>query len=105
MITEQSNVSDYTMLWAYVHVMIDGIVGLVLGVSVIMLFINRERWGIELGSMGLLVSLVAVNLVQFYINQFSTIIIAAYQYIVLQSLYFYDRKYVRKQRKHMPSSL
>lgn len=42
---------------------------------------------------------------QFYINQFSTIIIAAYQYIVLQSLYFYDRKYVRKQRKHMPSSL
>ncbi|MCW4048364.1 MAG: hypothetical protein NWE89_01375 [Candidatus Bathyarchaeota archaeon] len=92
-ISELPSSSEYNMMWASIHVFTDGLVGLILGLSGLLMLLNRERWGVELGSVGLLVSLVAVNLVLFYLNQFSTIITATYQFIVLQGLYYYQRKH------------
>ncbi len=83
--------SDYNIMWAMIQVVLDGFIGSILGLRALLLFIRREMWGVELGSIGLLISLVTVNIILFYIEQFSTIIIAAYQYIVLQRLYYYQR--------------
>jgi hypothetical protein len=84
--------SNYSTTWVMVQVVMDGVTGLVFGLSALLLFIGRERWGVELGSIALIVALVAVNLVLFYIEQFSTIFVAGFEYLVLQGLYYYQRK-------------
>jgi hypothetical protein len=83
-------------MWAKIHVFLDGLVGLVLSISGFLILFGRERWGIHLGSIGLLVALVGVNLVLFYLDQFSTIIIAIIQFCVLQGLYYFERQYIKK---------
>ncbi|MBD3207606.1 hypothetical protein GF319_14840 [Candidatus Bathyarchaeota archaeon] len=94
LVSELPGGSDYSLMWARIHVIIDGIVGLILGTSAILIMIGKNRWGSELGSLALLVSLVAVNFVLFYIQQFSSIAIAAYQYSVLQGLYYFERTFI-----------
>ena len=95
LMSELPSGSDYSLLWARIHVIIDGIVGMALGMSALLIIFGKSRWGSELGSLALLVSLVAVNFVLFYIQQFSSIAIAAYQYAVLQGLYYYERKFIK----------
>jgi hypothetical protein len=94
-VSELPESTDYNIMWARVHVLIDGMVGLVTSLSAIFIFFGKNRWAIELGSTAILISLVAVNFILFYLQQFSSILIAAYQYIVLQSLYYFDRKYLK----------
>jgi hypothetical protein len=96
-VSELPTRSEFTIMWAKVHVAMDGLVGLVLGVSALLLLFGRERWSVDLGSLALLASLVTLNFVLFYLEQFSSIIIAAYQFIVLQGLYYYERKMIKNQ--------
>jgi hypothetical protein len=51
------------LFWATIQVGMEGIVGLILLSSAVLLFFGRERWGLELGSIGLLIFLVGVNLI------------------------------------------
>jgi hypothetical protein len=95
-INELSSTSRFNLMWAKIHVFLDGVVGLVLSISGFLILFGRERWGIHLGSIGLLVALVGVNLVLFYLDQFSTIIIAITQFCVLQGLYYFERQYLRR---------
>jgi hypothetical protein len=95
-VSELPESSDYNIMWAKTHVIIDGIVGLIMSLSAILILFGKIRWGTELGSTAILISLVAVNFILFYIQQFSSIIIAAYQYFVLQSLYYFERKWIKE---------
>jgi hypothetical protein len=104
LIDEISKTSEFNLLWAKIHVLLDGLVGLVLSISGVLIFIGKERWGIYLGSIGLLVALVGVNLVLFYLDQFSTIIIAIIQFFVLQGLYYFERRYIKKAKLEVNSN-
>jgi hypothetical protein len=86
-------VTDTALFWATVQVGMEGIVGLILLFSAVLLFFGREKVGLGLGSIGLLISLVGVNLIQFYIDQFSTIAKALIQFVILQTLYYYQRRF------------
>jgi hypothetical protein len=90
--------SNYSVMWIIIQIIMDGVTGLAFGLSALLLFIGRERWGVELGSVAIIVALVAVNLVLFYIEQFSTVFVAGFEYLVLQGLYYYQRK----TQKNMP---
>ncbi len=83
-------------MWALLLVVLDGVMGALLSISSLLLFIERKNWATQLASLSLIVSLVAVNLLLFYVEQFSMIITAALQYIVLQADYYYQRKYMKK---------
>lgn len=61
--------------------------------SAALLIVGKEKAGLGLGSFGLLVYLVGVNLIQFYINQFATVAKAFIQFVVLQTLYYYQRRF------------
>jgi hypothetical protein len=86
-------VTDMALFWATVQVGMEGIVGLILLFSAVLLFFGREKGGLGWGSIGLLISLVGVNLIQFYIDQFSTIAKALIQFVILQTLYYYQRRF------------
>jgi len=71
--------------------------GALLSISSMLLLIKRKNWATQLASLSLIVSLVAMNLLLFYVEQFSMILIAAIQYVVLQADYYYQRKYMKKE--------
>lgn len=84
-------------MWAMMLVLLDGLAGMALSVSSILMLIERRNWSTQLAATSLTLSLVAVNLVLFYVEQFSTIIIAVIQFVALQSVYYYQRKYMKKE--------
>jgi hypothetical protein len=97
-LSDLPSASGFSMFWAQMHLVLDGAVGLALAVSAVLLFMGRDSWGLELGSVALLVSLLVLNVVLFYIEQFSTIITAVYQYVTLQGLYYYQRKHLPRKK-------
>ncbi len=86
-------VTRMSLFLATVQVGMEGIVGLILLLSAVLLIVGKEKAGLGLGSIGLLVYLVGVNLIQFYIDQFATVAKAFIQFVVLQTLYYYQRRF------------
>ncbi len=93
---ELPHISNNGTMWAFILIMIDGLLGFLLSLGGALILIKRKNWGTEIASIALVVKLVALNLLLFYIQQFTTIITAGYQFIILQGIYFYQRKYIKK---------
>jgi hypothetical protein len=91
------NLSNKVM-WVFIFIVMDGIVGFLLSLGGIQILFGQKYWGMEIASLGLVIKLVAVNLVLFYIKQFETILSAGYQFIVLQGIYFFQRKYLKNNK-------
>jgi hypothetical protein len=81
------------MYWFFGRVVLEGVVGVMLIAGAVLLHLGRERRGIRLAYFGLLASLSVVNLLVFYFDQFSTIVLALLQLGALLALIFYRRKY------------
>jgi hypothetical protein len=82
------------MFWFSVRVALEGLVGLLMVVSAGLFIANKERGGAALGYLGLLLSLAVVNLMVFYFEQFSTIIPAIVQFLLLLGVMYYRRRYL-----------
>ena len=94
---ELPHISNNGAMWAFIIIMLDGLLGFLLSLGGALMLLRRKNWGTETASIALVVKLVALNLVMFYIHQFVTIITAGYQFIILQGIYFYQRKYIKNQ--------
>jgi hypothetical protein len=93
------NISSNAIFLATVQLWMEGLVGVLLLLSSIFLVLGKERTGITFGSYGLIISLVGVNLVSFYIDQFGTIAKALSQYLILYILYYYQRRFFTPAHK------
>jgi hypothetical protein len=91
--------SSFNMMWAKVHILLDGLVGGVLTISGSLLILKKRRLGLYLGSIALMIALVGVNVVLFYLDQFSTIFIAVLEFFALQTLYYYQRRTTTSRKK------
>jgi hypothetical protein len=90
-----SNISSTSGVgWFYARLILEGIVGSMLLVASILLITGRERRGIQLGYLSLLLSLTTVNLLVFYFDQFSTIILAIIQFLLLIGVIHYRKRYL-----------
>jgi len=78
--------------WITGYIVADSLMGVTLAAAAALILLRRDRWGIEVGSVGLLAYLLGLNLILFYLEQFSTVVTAGVQYLVLQTLYYYQRK-------------
>lgn len=80
--------------WFYARLILEAIVGLMLFVGAIFLIVGWQFRGIQLSIIGLLLSLTAVNLLIFYFDQFSTIILATIQFLLLVGVIHYRKRYL-----------
>jgi hypothetical protein len=78
-----------------VRIFLQGILGLMLLSAAMLLAIGKERKGIYLGFYSLLLSLTTVDILIFYFNQFSTIAMALFQFILLLLIMDYRNHYIR----------
>ena len=81
------------MSWAGVQLVMEGLVGMTLLFSTALFIYGMEGVGLELGALAMLVYLVGVNLIQFYMDQFSTVAKALIQFLLLQGMYYYQRRF------------
>lgn len=86
-------VSTGGVYWFFGRILLEGIVGVMLIAGAILFFLGQERRGLRLNYFGLLLSLAVVNLLVFYFDQFSTILLALLQFAALLALIFYRRKF------------
>jgi hypothetical protein len=81
------------LYWFVARLILEGIVGISLLAGSILIMIKQVRRGMNLGYYSLLLSLTTVNLLLFYFDQFSTIIIAFLQFTVLMGMIYYRKGY------------
>jgi len=94
---EAGRVTDVRgLLWLLTRVGLEGIVGLLLFLAAILFIIKRDRWGQAIAYFSLLFSLTVTNLLVFYFEQFSTIIPAVIQFLLLLGVFRYRRRFLSK---------
>jgi len=84
-----------TLIWYYARLALQLAVGILLLISAAMLVTGKDRRGIFLAYLGLLLALTTVNLLIFYFDQFSTIITASVELIVFLGVLRYRSKYLK----------
>jgi hypothetical protein len=83
------------MRWLLVG--IQGVVGLLMVSALMAMLLKRERYGLNLGIAGFLFSLVALQLLYFYISQFSAITSTLVQFCFLMFFLVYRRRYLAEE--------
>jgi hypothetical protein len=82
------------LFWFLARVSLEGMVGVLGVLAAFFLFSGMERRGVDVGVVGLLLALSAVNLLVFYFEQFSTIVKATLQFTLLMTLFYYRRRFL-----------
>jgi hypothetical protein len=77
------------------RLVLEVIIGLMLLLSVVLLLVGRKRLAINLGYLSLLLSIAVLDMLLFYFEQFSTVLIVAMQFIVLFGVMEYRRRYLK----------
>lgn len=90
--------------WYLIRLALEGLVGLLMCVAAIFIGIRKEKLGITLSFYGLLLSIATVDLFIFYFDQFSSIIMAIVQFLVLLGLIHYRRAYSQSGNESSESS-
>lgn len=83
-------------LWYIIRTILEGVTGIVLIVSGGMLVVGREQRGIQLATLALVVWLTVINLLVFYLDQFSAVITAVLQLIVLLAVSYYRQQFLHR---------
>lgn len=91
-----TNASGLT--WFQAKVLLEGGTGLLAIISALLISLKREKAGIWIGIADMLVALTIVNLLIFYFDQFSTILLAAYQFILFTILLRYQRRFLKVKK-------
>ena len=76
------------------QVALEGVLGMLILAGALLMLLGRDRQGTGLAFVGLLLSLVVVNLLTFYFEQFSTIMTATVQFILLLAVIRYRQRFI-----------
>ncbi len=88
---------NLNLQWLTARLVIESLSGFILLVSSFLLIIKNEANGIVLAYLGIILVLTTVNLLLFYIEQFSTIFFVMMQVVIFLAIRYYRNKYLSKQ--------
>ena len=72
------------------------VIGLMLLISVVLLLVGKKRQAFNLGYLSLLLSITVLDMLLFYFEQFSTVLIVFFQFILLLGVIYYRNKYLKQ---------
>jgi hypothetical protein len=88
--------------WFLAQVTLEGVAGIMLILAALFVFMRAERLGLTFGILGILLNLAGINLLSFYFDQFSAILPATIEFMLLISALRYRRAYLAP---HFPNAL
>jgi hypothetical protein len=80
--------------WLQTNISLQAACGLVLVIGTVLMACNHDARGVRVGFVGLLLFLTTANLLEFYFDQFSTIVPALTQFTLLLLLNHYRRRFI-----------
>lgn len=83
-----------SVTWYFLLMGLEGLVGLILLASAVLMLFGRDKRGDEIGYIGLMLSLTAVNLLGFYYDQFSQIVLTLIEAVLLFLLVRYRQRFL-----------
>jgi hypothetical protein len=86
------------LAWYEARLVLEAVVALILAAGAVVLLLRREPTGVALGLLGVMLSLTVVDLMVFYFEQFSTIVVAGVQFAVLIGLHRYRQRFLLRRR-------
>jgi hypothetical protein len=89
---------DGSLAWFSARLALETSVGLLLIASGGLFLAGKDELAVSTGYLGLLLSLTTVNLLVFYFEQFSTILSAVFQFMVLLGLMYYRRRFITPKK-------
>lgn len=84
--------------WSALLVFIQVAVGILIFIAMLLWLVKKEKSGLTFAVSGFLVSLVALQILYFYLSQFMAITVTLLQFAVLLVLYSYNRWYLIKDQ-------
>jgi hypothetical protein len=93
--TDRLEISPSGITWFGARVGMEGVLGMMVLVAVVLLIIRREHRAIGIAYVSLLFSLTVVTMLLFYFDQFSTIINATVQFALLLAVLRYRDRFLR----------
>lgn len=91
--------------WFEARVLLEGSMGVLSLAAAFFLAVRSERVGVWLGITALLISMTVVNLLVFYFDQFSTIVLATYEFVLMMLIIRYQRRFLRENGDSTPQIL
>jgi hypothetical protein len=91
-----------SLAWFSARLALETSVGLLLIVSGGLFLAGKDELAVSTGYLALLLSLTTVNLLVFYFEQFSTILGAVFQFVVLLGLMYYRQRFMDPHKPDRP---
>ena len=94
LIKEEVTSTPSELTWLVILVVLEAIVALPSIVGAVLLILRRDRYGIEVAVLGLLISLTMVNLLVFYFDQFFSLASTLVQFVLLMLVLHYRHRFL-----------
>lgn len=94
--------TQYNINWFLVRVALQGGLAILSLASLVLIFIGKEQRGLFWAQVSLIVGLTGLNLIVFYIDQFSAVISTLYQFAVILLISSYRRRFLAKPATNRP---
>jgi hypothetical protein len=95
--TDRLVISASGITWFGARVGLEGTIGLAVLVSIVLFLMGFERRAIWISYIALLFAITVVNLLMFYFDQFSTIINATVQFLLLLAILRYRTRFLQEE--------
>lgn len=81
--------------WFEARVGLEGTIGIVLIIGAVLFILNREKLAFQVSTVSIVVMIGLVNLLIFYFDQFSSIISASFEFLILLNLIRYQSRFMK----------
>ena len=81
--------------WFEAKVGLEGTIGIVLMIGAVLFILNREKLAFQVSTVSIVVMIGLVNLLIFYFDQFSSIISASFEFLILLNLIRYQSRFMK----------
>jgi len=98
LITQRLITNQSGLTWFQARILLEGGTGVLAAVAALLLSLKKEKAGTWLGIGTMLLALTIVNLLIFYFDQFSTILLATYQFILFSMLLRYQKRFLKQAK-------
>lgn len=93
-LTKGETIFSESPVWLTVRLAVQGLIGFLFFLSALFFLIRRDRQAVSVAILGLTIVLFAVNVIVFYLDQFSSSIEAIYELLLLLGVMNYRRRFI-----------
>lgn len=94
--------SQYNINWFLFRIALQAAVSIFSLAALVLIFLGKEQRGLFWAQVGLIIGLTGLNLIVFYLDQFSALITTLYQFVIVLLISSYRRRFLVKKSTNQP---